>query len=504
MAAGSIIQIGPLEEPPPGLGLFFAYGDRDDPQRLVVLLAEHLTKISAHDPAITNKTRVCLDPRASWTKRHTALADALHLAAERRSERFIALADIDALAPRETEDWNADRSVSMRWDIYELVLEAIERGGWLVFRTCPAKSVSPELARREVMITYAPDPPASSQPEETKSFAPEVRPIAAWLVRRGVLSPRDLSRVVADVEDFDAHIVDLAYDALPPVARDAGKLLAAVRPPQHVNGALGPFAYAAGVPTATSIPRAAVDALRASGLLQPGAVSSTLRMPRLVRDVLRRFAPLGMAGPLSQLHDHLAALPIDAEDTAGQLEIHHHAVLAGNVERAKSTARFYGTGLRELARQLSFEGQREKDRAKLLKAADLFSHVLAHFDPNDAYAWEYKGYNLALTNDPSLRDEILHAYEQAHHLWPQNPLYHGRWLGFRGQLGEEIASEVMRWIDRYVDQYGGSEHAVSYFAETALKGLRRGKQLAQVSQIIARKRTLLERFAPQALATLDE
>ncbi len=503
MTARSIIQIGILEKPPPGLSLFFAYGDRDDPQRLVVLLAEHLARISAHDTAITNKTQICLDPRASWTKRHTALGDALNLAAEQQAERFIALADIDALAPRETEDWNADRSVSMRRDIYKLVLEAIERGGWLVFRTCPRKSVSPELARREVTVTYA-EPPASAQLEEAKSFAPEVRPIAAWLVRRGVLSPRDLSRVVADVEDFDAHVVDLAYDALPPFARDAGKLLGAVRPPQHVNGAFGAFAYASGAPTAVSIPRPAMEALRASELLQPGAEPSTLRMPRLVRDVLRRFAHLGMSGPLSQLHDNLAARPIDAEDTAGQLEIHHHAVLAGNVERAKTTARFYGTELRELARQLSFEGRREKNRAKFTKAADLFTYVLDHFDPNDAYAWEYKGYNLALTNAPDQRDNILHAYERAHHLWPQNPLYHGRWLGFRGQLGEDVASEVMRWIDRYVDQYGDNEQAVSYFAETALTGLRRGKQLAQVSQIIMRKRTLLERFAPQALAAVDE
>jgi hypothetical protein len=384
------------------------------------------------------------------------------------------------------------------------VLDGIGRGGWLVYRTCPARSVSPDLARIGVAVTYATDPPESAQPEQARSFAPEVRPIVTWLVRCGMLKPHDLSRIVADVEDFDAHVVDLAYEALPAAARDAGKLLSAVRPPQHVNGTLGPFAYAGDRPTATSIPRIAEAALRRSELLQPGAEPSTLRMPRLARDMLRRFASLGMATEIHKLHESLAAEAIHTKTTAEKIEIHHHAVRAGDVDRAKSTALFYGTELRDLATQLSFDGQREWNRAKLFKAAELFEYVVTRFDPNDAYAWEYKGYNLARTRDLSQRDQILDAYRRAHEIWPENPLYHGRWLGFRGQLGQNVASDVINWLDRYVDQYGPNEQAVSYFAEAALKGLRRGHQTEQVSQIVHRKRHILERFAPRALGVVTD
>jgi hypothetical protein len=323
-------------------------------------------------------------------------------------------------------------------------------------------------------------------------------------VRIGALRPRDLSRIIADVEDFDAHLVDLAYDALPPSARDTGKLLSAVRPPQHVNGALGPFIYAGDKPSATSVPRTATAALRDGGFLQPSAEPATLRVPRLVRDLLRRFAQLGMAGEVQRLHRRLAAEPLDAKATSTQLEIHHHAVLAGDVDRAKSSAQFYGTELRDLATQLSFEGQRERNRAKFAKAAELFEYVVTNFDETDAYAWEYVGYNLARANDVTHRTRILKAYDQAHRLWPDNPLYHGRLLGFRGQMGQDIVASFASWLDRYVSKFGDELDAVSFFAEAALKGLRRGKQNEQVTRIVAQKRALLERFAPRALTAIAD
>lgn len=486
------------------MGLLFPFGDRDDPQRLAVLLAEHVAATFPGNVEIARKARVCLDPRTSWKDRRIILGDTLALATEQHTDHFIALADIDALAPQGTEDWRADRSITMRQDLYKLVLEAVERGGWLVFRTSPARRVSPDLADLDLEETYTTNPHGVELPEEANPYAPEIRPIAAWLTLRGALRPRDLSRIVADVEDFDAHLVDLAYDALPPSARDAGKLLSAVRPPQHVNGAIGPFAYAGDRPTATSIPRAAADALRGSGFLQPGAAASTLRMPRLVRDLLRRFAPLGMAGETRRLHERLAAVPIEAKGTPDKLEIHHHAVFARDVERAKSTALFYGTELRDLATQLSLEGQHERDRAKFAQAAELFEYVVSTFDRTDAYAWEYLGYNLARAGDAANRPRIRQAYETAHRLWPDNPLYHGRLLGFRGQLGQDIVADFASWLDRYVNKFGDERDAVSFFAEAALKGLLRGHQREQLQRIIDQKRAFLERFAPRALTVLAD
>lgn len=500
----SKIVLGTLATAPPGLRPLFPFGDRDDPQRLAVLLAEHVMAAFPGSVEIGRKALGCLNQRTSWKDRRLALGDTLVLAAEQHNSHFVALADIDALAPQGTEDWSADRSIAMRQEFYNLVLEAVERGGWLVFRTSPARRVSSDLAHLDLEETYAANPQGVKSPEEANPYAPEIRPIAAWLTQRGALRPRDLSRIVADVEDFDAHLVDLAYDALPASARDAGKLLSAVRPPQHVNGALGPFAYGGDRPTATSIPRIAADALRASGFLQSGAEPSTLRMPRLVRDLLRRFAQLGMASETRGLHERLAAEPIETKGTSAQLEIHHHAVLARDVERAKLTALFYGTELRDLATQLSLEGHRERERAKFAQAAELFKYVVNTFDSTDAYAWEYLGYNLARAGDVTNRPQIREAYEKAHRLWPDNPLYHGRLLGFRGQLGQDIVADFASWFDRYVNKFGDERGAVSFFAEATLKGLRRGGRKDQVARIVAQKRALLDRFAPRALTVVTD
>ncbi len=504
-ALPSKIVLGTLDAAPQGTNLLFPFGDRDDPQRLAVLLAEHLASSFPASAEIVRKAGACLAPRTSWKDRRIVLGDALALATEQHAGHFVAIADIDALAPQGTEDWSADRSLAMRQDLYKIVLEAVERGGWLVFRSSPARKVSTDLARLDIEETYAPEPGSPAYPAEASPFAPEVRPIAAWLTERGALRPGDLSRIVADVEDFDAHLVDLAYDALPAAARDAGKLLSAVRPPQPANGALGPFTYGGDRPTETSIPRAAATALRASGFLQPSVEQFTLRMPRLGRDLLRRFSQMGTSSELHRLHGRLAAEPIEEKTAEAQLEIHHHAVLSRNVDLAKRTALFYGTELRDLATQLSLDAHREHSRAKFAKAAELFEYVVSTFDGADAYAWEYLGYNLARASDVAHRQRILQAYETAHRLWPDNPLYHGRLLGFRGQLGQDVVATFSSWFDRYVNRFGGEEDAVSFFTEAVLKGLRRGQENDQVARIVTQKRALLERFAPRALtAVVDE
>lgn len=504
-ALPSKVIVGTAGSAPPMPGFFFAFGERDDPLRLAVLLAEHVARRAPDDGALQQQASVCRDPKASWKARQAALGEALALAAERERAPFLAFVDLDALAPVQTEGWKGDRSVTMKRDLYRVVLDAIGRSGWLVVRTCPTETVSTDLADLDVEVSYAAaiDTPV----EEAEPFAPEIRPIALWLVHRGALGPRDLSRIVADVEHFDAHVVDLAYDALSGTARDAGKLVAGLRPPQRLNGVLGPFELAQDSDVSSkSLPRRAVDELRASGFLQPGPSPSTLRMPRLVRDQLRAFAPLGMAKEVRRLHAQMAAQTLQDRATSDQLEIHHHAVLARDVERAKGTARFYGTELRDLATQLSLEANRRGDRAGFRRAADLFEYVVLRFDPSDAYAWEYYGYNLARTSrtlDATTRARVREAYDRAHRLWPGNPLYHGRLLGFRGEHGENVTADVSSWLDRYVQQFGDERDAVSFFAEAALNGLRRGHQDQQVAQIVARKRPLLERFAPRALAAID-
>lgn len=480
-------------------GQLFAFGDRDDPMRLTVLLADHVAGLLPGDRKAQDRARTCLDPRATWRARRDALGDVLALGAEQLEGHFIAFVDVDALAPQGQETWTSDRALSMRKELFGLLLNAVERGGWLVLRTCPSRSLSAELADLDVEITDQPEPAADVQAGEVKLFAPDVRPIAAWLLRRAGFRPRDLSRIVEDVADADAHLVHLAYQMLSPTACDTGELIATLRPPQHINGCLGPLTFADQRPSATRVPRRGVEELRAAGFLQSGAEGSALRMPRLVCKLLRGFALLSMEDEVQRIHSRLGAEPITDRSKEDQIEIHHHAVKTGDLELAMRTAVFYGTELRDLATRMGLEAKRCRDRSKHRKAAEIFEHVIHRFDGADAYAWEYLGYNLALTRDAAQRDRIRHAYEQAHRLWPTNPLYHGRLLGFLGQHGDDIAREVVRWIDRYVNQYGDEHEAVSYFVEPALRGLLRGGRSEQIAWILKHRRSILERFAPQAL-----
>ena len=392
----------------------------------------------------------CLAPTATWRQRHTSLRDAIALTTERfGSSRsfvpFVAFVDLDALAPRGHDDWRSDRSFMMSSDIYRLVLDAVEQGGWFVYRTCPTTAVSADLADMDVEVTY---PGESDDVEELRPFAPEVRPTAAWLVQRGVVGRRDLSRIVTDVGNFDAHVIDLAYGALSTSARDAGKLLSAVRPPQRANGAFGAFDYADGPPTARTLSHRTAHELRESGFLQADTTGCELRMPRLVRDALARFATMGVTSELEQLHKKLAVQSLEGLPTEQKIEIHHHAVLAGDVGRAKETARFYGADLRALATDIGLDAKRLKrdnrpnSAAKLFReAADLFEYIVEHFDAQDAYAWEYHGYNLAhRRHDPADRERAAFLRTARTHSGAPTRSTTGACLGFADATGTVLST----------------------------------------------------------------
>ena len=99
--------------------------------------------------------------------------------------------------------------------------------------------------------------------------------------------------------------------------------------------------------------------------------------------------------------------------------------------------------------------------------------------------------------------KVLNAYEQAHKHWPENPLYHGRLLGFRAQLGAKVDADIVRAIGYYVQAYGDEREGVSHFAKTAIMGLVRANQKERARSIIKKCQGWLERFAPQTLADLN-
>ncbi len=110
--------------------------------------------------------------------------------------------------------------------------------------------------------------------EVTHRFAAEVRPIVQWCLDKGVLFTRDLKHIVADVDDFDNHIIDIAYDSLSQTAREAGRIIGKAR-----------------VGVSVKIACTDIEKLCGAGfLLKKNAI--TLHVPTLVLDILRIYGRL--------------------------------------------------------------------------------------------------------------------------------------------------------------------------------------------------------------------
>ncbi len=279
-----------------------------------------------------------------------------------------------------------------------------------------------------------------------------------------------------DDPDLVANIIGAAYDNLPRTLRDVAKKLAAVRPEQHFNGKAGHFTYGEG---SNTVPKIAVNDLVKQGFLQKGVAPNSFLMPTALRHFVEPHA--GLVHEHKGLVEWLANENLSAGDPESKLEAHYLAVRSGAVELAKSTAQYYGADLRLLAFQLSVAGQHAA-------SASLYKHIVEEIDPKDAYCWEYYAFNLA--RDPATRDrperqkEILSCYRLAHELARDNPLYHGRWLGYRAGIGENVTSEVDALLSYYQVAIGPT--AVTYFAEPVLNGLRRAKKATQAAAILKR------------------
>lgn len=485
-------------------GSVFAYGDRDDPARILVLLADRVLAATDPSSAAARNARTCLEPRTPWRTRLDCLGSALHDVTSRSDRPFVALWDADALASDTVEDWANERSSLLRRDLSRLLRTAVMNGGWILVRTARAHtSATPTLFDDLDLDHEAPAEPPQV-PEEARLFAPECWPIASWLVQRDVLRPRDLAEVERTVARADEHLVDLAYEALPSVARDAALLLTVLRAPQPLDGHYGrlPFEAGASRVSASSLPAATRSLLVDSGLLQPTWPCGPWRMPRIVRARLTHLAQVMIEDEAQQLHRTEAELGSNIPAADSRVEAHFHALCTGDVELAKHTAVYYGSELSEVAKRLSVEAQDTEDvverKRRFLAAADLFHHVVQSFDETDAYAWEYYGYNLARA-ESSDSEAILDAYQRAHNLRRGNPLYHGRLLGFRAQLQQQVVDEAITGVHRYAMDPPERE-SVSFFAEAIVGGLWRGGQRQQTRRLLDACRPLLERLAPRVIA----
>lgn len=487
-----------------GAPVLMAHGEPDDHLRLTVLLADALGARSSgaqlREAAETCKTA----KNVSWKTRLDALSYLLEHAPPPEGRKYGALlVDIDALdtrTKRPDELWDDRDFCRQRGELLEVVLDAVGEGGWLVVRTNPS---SESLQRLDSVrdlgfieteeATLGPDEAETALGAPPGALSPECRPLLAWIVRTGTLPVRDIGRLLeaGEAGGFEKDILGVAYEAIPSHARKAAKRLAALRGFQPKNGMLGPFhllddavpgevelaADAALRLGASTLPMEAraVRCLTECGFLQPGPARGghpTLRMPRAVRAHLLPLAKLWDPDLIEGQHRVWGAASIDDLALDEQLETHFHAVQGGNLEDSLRTARYYVTDLRALAFRLSHEERHAE-------AAEVYRTIVRDFDPEDAYAWEYLAFNLAFANGQAplsgeRAEEIRRAYVTACELDPKNPLYQGRLLGLRAQLGEDVRIEFHRGMKRYLAKHGEHSKAISYFAEPVMRGMLRG------------------------------
>jgi hypothetical protein len=249
-----------------------------------------------------------------------------------------------------------------------------------------------------------------------------------------------------------------------------------------------------------TISHEAVRALAACGFLRREVPwdPASLRMPRAVRDHLGDMAKLDPSLDRG-VHRTASAGPFETSPLAEQMEMHRHAAVVQDVERALETARYHGSELKELATSLSKE-------ERWAEAAQVYEHLLLQFDQEDPFVWEYRAYNLARWDGAERcvgrnEDRIREGYERADQLTRHlSPLYRGRLLGYRGQRGDDIAAEFESAFVELLSQFAGKEdEAIATFVEAVFDGLRRGERKAELRKLMDRRRTALERYAPRAL-----
>lgn len=444
-----------------------AYGEPDDHLRLAVLLASR----SRGGDSRPDEMASCLNPHTSWPTRAQSLRTLLQA-----GEGF-RVADPDAL-------YQGTLTVRQRWmdtafsrerdEMLRLLVEvAASRPGCIFIRTNRCDQVTTLLEDAGLPVRLEATRASSDEPAVMTIVHPELRGIGRWLIEEHVLTVKGFERLIDDSGmDQAAPLVAIAYDVLPREARRLALSIAAVRHSLELNGGCGPFPWdGVNESSPVEVGAEALQFLRRAGLVTPGP-HGTVRMPRLVRQYLKRHAVALDRDRWKSEVSWLAERQADAEDPDVLIEAHNHAIEAGLVELAFATGRYYTTDLRTLAYSLSTSENRHDEAARVYRR-------ILDVDDEDAYAWEYYAYNLARSQPGS--DDILAGFERAHQLEPSNPLYHGRLVACRAQSGEPVFDEFNRSISRYLTLH---DEAASFFARPVLRTLqhRRSPELTHIQE----------------------
>lgn len=409
------LAVAPVAGPEP---VVVCQGDADDHLRIVVELAEALRDVADPEPL-----SACLDPSRAWRSvgGEVGRLDAFRelLASVRLPDRAVTacIVDPDALdvAPEGTALWDDATARRERAELLDTLIRAAQRGGWIFVRPWPRLSLSLRLDFTDLV---------GDEPADRVGLPPGAVILRRWLAEHGGASDARLEALLAEVDGLAEALTDAALDALPPAALRAGVTLSAVRSELALNGTCGPLRWDEAGPDAVA--RDGVACLREAGLLLPTGPTKRQRISRILRQRLDARMTAGERGARRQAH---AALARRAAGSSSPeiLERHYHAVQAADLEVALETAVFFGSDLREIARERSFQG-------RYAEAAAIYRTIVERFDAHDAYAWEYLGYNLARAQESpqvDALDRIEAAYLTAHRLARTNPLFHGRLIGLR-------------------------------------------------------------------------
>lgn len=462
-----------------------AYGDQDDHLRLTVLLATLLG--DRVDPELRE---TCTRRDTPWKRRCQALKDLLGEAQAKSEGTMVRLIDPDALDMGELTlqaRWQDAFFRRERSQLFSVLLDSFAERGWELVRPEPRASTTGELDAHDCEAVASPPLRTGLSADEERLEAvaetillPAVRPLADGLVANGHLRARDMARLIEAASSPSAAndvVLLFAYDVLSTDAIETGKRLSVLRGPQRWNGGAGPFELSDEEDGWTSrldtIYREAVDELIQGGWLElrtgPDG-SRRFAMANTIRCFLQQHAAMAEPERVRKEHELLARrAPGSVEEN---VEIHYHAIESGDGALARSSARYYGADLRRIAYALSTG--KDASRNEFEEAARLYRTIVLEFDAEDAYAWEYLGYNLAMQYrdrppPPEVAKEISDAYANANKFEPNNPLYKGREIGFQARLGRPVEGDFHRWLK--VFRKTGGKDGLVIFAQRVLEGM---------------------------------
>jgi hypothetical protein len=508
-------------------------GGVDDHLRAVAILAELFSQAPGVD---VDAVRTCKDPKAGWKERLAAFK----MAASISLGKPIFVRDPDALvgdhwsclgsppeeAPTESDEdgvscghspvedavsderW-ADHSMrTQRRELLETLLDIGARPGngeWRFLRTGRRQSVTEAMRDRGIPVLSTLE---DADPEPIlvllAELDPVVRPIARSLLADEVVEESDLRRMLQDTQAPEVDVIDAAIDTLRSPVRRTLRTLVCSRVGMPVNGKASPFPWRGG--DAAEFPADPVDKEHFNDLVKRNLVirnQSSWRVPRQVR---ARVLPLAKAldhEGMRSIHRWLVG-EMAAESPEQLAEKHYHAVESEDIDLAVAWSKSYSADLRAigyaLSRRASAMRNGKAQRALFGQAAKVYQRLVDDFDKRDAYAWEYLAYNLARSGaEPK---NTLAAYEKASDLDPTNPLYRGRYVGYSAELGEDIMAVFGKYLAQFRETW--DESGGWYFAEPALRGIRRAKKGDLLAAIRCRYGEVLQQSSPRMARLLED